>query len=99
MRRELAVLAESATLGTAGINLPGRLTMNALQWLNSLRPALPMSVEQPGTQMSNGELRRHMRQGGVLVNAERVAPDEPIDFPAFSLVFFPKSNTKRTTLL
>ena len=55
--------------------------MNALQWLNSLRPALPMSVETPGKLLSNGELKRHMQQGGVLVNGEKVAPDESIDFP------------------
>ncbi len=73
--------------------------MNALQWLNSLRPAIPMSVEQPCKQMSNGELRRHMQQGGLLVNSERVWPDEEIDFPVFSLVFFPKSQTRRTTIV
>lgn len=77
----------------------------ALQWLNSLRPALPLSVENPPSKespaqpMSNGELKRHMQQGGVLVNGERVAPDEPIDFPVFSLVFFPKSASRRTTLV
>jgi hypothetical protein len=49
--------------------------------------------------MSNGELRRHMQQGGVLVNTERVTPDEPMDFPVFSLVFFPKSQARRTTLV
>ena len=79
--------------------------MNALPWLNSLRPALPLSIEHPPTKespaqpMSNGELKRHMQQGGVLVNGERVAPDEPIDFPVFSLVFFPKSASRRTTLV
>ena len=79
--------------------------MNALQWLNGLRPALPLSIEQPPTrdqpaqQMSNGELRRLMKQGGVLVNGERVTPDEAIDFPVFSLVFFPKSASRRTTLI
>ncbi len=73
--------------------------MNAFQWLNSLRPALPMSVEQPCKPMSNGELRRHIQQGGVIVNGERIAADEPIDFPVFSLVFFPKSRERRTTLL
>lgn len=73
--------------------------MNALQWLNSLRPALPMSIEHPCKPMSNGELRRHMQQGGVLVNGEKVAPDERIDFPVFSLVFFPKSAARRTTLV
>ena len=79
--------------------------MNALQWLNSLRPALPLSIEQPPTRenqaqpMSNGELKRHMQQGGVLVNGEKVLPDEVIDFPVFSLVFFPKSVARRTTLV
>jgi hypothetical protein len=74
-------------------------TMPALAWLNSLRPALPMSIETPCKPMSNGELKRHMQQGGVLVNGERIAPDEPINFPVFSLVFFPKSATRRTTIL
>ena len=73
--------------------------MNALQWLNSLRPALPMSIETPCKLMSNGELKRHMQQGGVLVNGEKLAPDEPINFPVFSLVFFPKSAARRTTLV
>ena len=79
--------------------------MNALQWLNLLRPALPLSIENPPTKdnpaqpMSNGELKRHMQQGGVMVNGEKVAPDEPIDFPVFSLVFFPKSVARRTTLV
>lgn len=79
--------------------------LTALQWLNSLRPALPLSIENPPTKenpaqpMSNGELKRHMQQGGVLVNGERIAPDERIDFPVFSLVFFPKSAKHRTTLV
>lgn len=73
--------------------------MNAIQWLNSLRPALPMSVEHKNEAMSNGELRRHMRQGGVLINAEQVEPSEEIDFPVFSLVFFPKSHARRTTIV
>ena len=79
--------------------------VTALAWLNSLRPALPLSIEQPPSKdhsaqpMSNGELKRHMQQGGVLVNGERVAPDELIDFPVFALVFFPKSETRRTTLV
>lgn len=77
----------------------------ALAWLNSLRPALPQSIEHPPTkgnpaqQMSNGELKRHMQQGGVMVNGEKVAPDELIDFPVFSLVFFPKSSARRATLV
>jgi hypothetical protein len=73
--------------------------MNALQYLNSLRPALPMSVERPCTHMSTGELKRHIQQGAVLFNGERVTLDEPMDFPVFSLVLFPKSQARRTTLV
>ena len=89
----------------APVTAERRGNMNALQWLNSLRPALPLSIEQPPSkeqpaqQMSNGELKRHMQQGGALVNGEKLAPDERIDFPVFSLVFFPKSATRRTTLV
>ncbi len=77
--------------------------MNALEFLKGLRPAIPMSVEQNGSEegprpMSNGELRRHIQQGGVLINAERVAVDESIDFPVFSIVFFPSSPKRRTTI-
>ena len=72
--------------------------MTALHWLNGLRPAIPLSAERPCEQMSNGELKRHMQQGGVLVNGERITADELIDFPVFSLVFFPSGN-RRTTIV
>jgi hypothetical protein len=74
--------------------------MNALAFLAALRPALPMSSERPCTPMTNSELRRHIKQGGVLINGVRVSPDAPV-VPAevFSLVFFPKSPNKRCTLL
>lgn len=73
--------------------------MNALSFLNSLRPAIPLSIETPCKPMSNGELKRHMQQGGVLINTEKIKPDEPINFPVFSVVFFPKSTSRKTTLL
>jgi hypothetical protein len=73
--------------------------MNALSFLNSLRPAIPMSVETPCSQMSNGELRRHLTQGAVIINGERVTPNEEIDFPVFRVVFFPKSDRRRTTVV
>lgn len=73
--------------------------LTVLQYLNNLRPAIPFSAERPCTPMSNGELRRHMLQGAVLINGERVDPNELIDFPVFSLVFFPKSINRKTTLV
>lgn len=72
--------------------------MNILQYLNTLRPAIPLSVEKPCTVMSNGELRRLIEQRGVLVNHEPVKPLEELDFPVYSLIFFPKGK-RRTTII
>ena len=58
-----------------------------------------MSIEQSCTPMSNGELRRLCRQKGVLINGEPIDYAEEVDFPVFSIVFFPKSPSRRTTLL
>ncbi len=73
--------------------------MKCIQFLNSLRPAIPMSAERPNVDMSTGELKRHVLQGAVLINGERVSPEETIDFPVFRLVFFPKSEKRRTTIV
>lgn len=47
---------------------------------------------------SNSEIRRWCNDNAVLINAEPVAWDEPIDFPVFSIVFFPNGK-RRTTIL
>lgn len=73
--------------------------MTAMEYLAGLRPALPFSAEKPCIPMSNGELRRTMIKGSVLFNGETVTPDELIDFPVFSLVFFPKSVQRKTTII
>lgn len=73
--------------------------MNILTYLNNLRPALPFSTEKPCTIVSNSELRRWIANGSVLFNSERVTWDEEVDFPVFSLVFFPKSDNRKTTLV
>lgn len=70
----------------------------ALAFLNSLRPAVPFSMERPCTLMGNAELKRVLMQGAVLINGERMSPLEPVDFPVFSVVFFPRSK-RRTTLV
>jgi hypothetical protein len=73
--------------------------MTALQYLISLRPALPMSKEKPCTAASNSELRRWLRDGAVLIDGERIAADEQVPFPVASLVLFPKSPSGRCTLV
>jgi hypothetical protein len=74
--------------------------MNALSFVLSLRPAVPMSIERPCEPASNREVRRWMRDGAVLINAQRVLPDAQIERDDVrSLVFFPKSTARRTTVI
>jgi hypothetical protein len=40
-----------------------------------------------------------MAQGAVLINGKTVTPDDPMDFPVFSLVFFPNSKKRKTTIV
>lgn len=73
--------------------------MNTLDYLIGLRPALPFSSEKPCTPVSNSELKRWIANGTILINTERVVAEEIIDYPVFSLVFFPKSEKRRTTIV
>ncbi len=40
---------------------------------------------------SSSELKRWIQNRAVVVNGEPVAWDEPVDFPIFSFVLFPKN--------
>jgi hypothetical protein len=73
--------------------------MNVLQFLISLRPAIPMSREKPCTHTSNSELRRWIADGSVQINGERWAADDDAPAVVWSLVFFPKSAKSRCTLV
>ena len=72
--------------------------MNVLQYLLGLRPALPMSREKKCEIASNSEVRRWIKDGSVILNAERWTADEEMPPLVWSLVFFPKSK-HRTTLV
>jgi len=71
-----------------------------LDFLISLRPMLPYSSEHPGKPASNSEVRRWCNSGGmILLNGEPVTKaDQPIQYPVTQLVFFPKSQKRRTTI-
>lgn len=79
--------------------------MNILEYLDTLRPALPLSAENPPSKdraaspMSKGELKRQINQGAILINGFKCTHDEVLDYPVHSLVFFPKSTQRRTTLI
>lgn len=61
------------------------MSQTVLEFLNGLRPGLPMSMEKPCQLMSGSELRRVIQQGGVLINSERVTEKELVDFQCFLL--------------
>jgi hypothetical protein len=76
------------------------------QYLRSLSPAMPLSIEKHGYKEtgrhalpSNGELKRWIESGSVIINGESSTPHELVDYPVFSLVFFPKSEKRRTTII
>lgn len=76
--------------------------MNVLTYLNSLQPALPLSIERKGAQgeclpMSNSELRRFIEQRAVLLNGETDWKwDEEVPEFVWQLVLFPKSIKPKT---
>lgn len=104
-RNELIVISAENSKFNAKENGPiSAITMKSenktvLDYLINLKPALPYSVERPHQPMSVSELRRWIEQGAVLFNGERVTIKEIVDFPVFSLVFFPRSANRRTTLI
>ena len=64
--------------------------MNAWEFLRDLRSICHFtSKERPG-KASNSELKRWLQNQAVRFNGESVKWDEPIDFPIFSVVLFPK---------
>lgn len=58
-----------------------------------------MSNEKKGEKVTNSELRRWFESGSIEVNYEPIKADDP--WPAFikSLVLFPKSVNKRSTII
>lgn len=75
--------------------------MNILQFLNSLRPAIPMSQENPCKIPSNGELKRWINNGSVLINGKKFKHNDSIPLnneEIESIVFFPKSKKMKTTI-
>ena len=73
--------------------------MRSLEFILSLRPAIPFSAERGKTAPpSNGEVKRWLMNGAVHINGRRMGPDDVISDDVASLVFFPNS-TRRTTVI
>lgn len=74
--------------------------MNILTFLISLRPAMPRSIERPPAELTNSELRRLLQNRAVLINGETDWKwDDEVPPWIWQLVYFPKSATKRATIV
>lgn len=66
---------------------------------------LPLSIEKPpnkeraASPPSNSEIRRWLDQGSVQINGVAPKANDIITFPMTQLVFFPKSDKKRATVI
>lgn len=75
-------------------------TVTALQALMHINQVCQfMSNEKKGEKASNSELRRWLDQNSVEVNFEPIKSKDPWPTVIKSLVLFPKSRTKRCTLI
>lgn len=73
--------------------------MTALEFLISLRPAIPMALQgNKPILASNGDIRRWLQNKAVIINNQKPGPMDEIEFPIENVVFFPKSPERKTTV-
>lgn len=73
--------------------------MSAFDYLKDLpRNWMPKSVERGIKSPSNGDLKRWLNMGAVIIDNARPKPMDEISFPIKELIFFP-SGKRRTTLI
>lgn len=74
--------------------------INAFQWLSNMNKVCQfMSVEKPAIKASGSELRRWLINGNVEVNFQKIGPEDPWPPIVKSVILFPKSKTRRCTLI
>lgn len=72
--------------------------MQALEFILSMRPAVPFSIEKGCQEATNSEIRRWLKSKAIVINGETPDWNDEIVFPVTQLVFFPKSARRKTTL-
>ena len=92
-----SIILETVFLGIGTIAMRERET--ALQFFARLNAEIPFWNFEEQKLASNSFLRRKIAEGAILFNGERMAPNEIIDFPIFSLVMFPRSPFRKCTLV
>ena len=94
--KELKNLSLSETAENMSIDKP----MTAFQWLANMNKLCQfMSIEKRATKASGSELRRWFNNGNIEVNFQKIGPEDPWPSIVKSVVMFPKSKTRRCTLI
>lgn len=65
--------------------------MTAWEFLRDLHKVCHFQSRERTGDASNSELKRWIQSQSLVINAERVTWDEPMDFPLISVVLFPKN--------
>lgn len=73
--------------------MPDTKPLTAWMWLRDINSVCHFYTREKGSRgaASNSELKRWLQNGAVVVNGEKVAWDEVMDFPIISVVLFPKN--------
>jgi hypothetical protein len=66
-------------------------TANAWEFLRGLHSVCHFQSRERVGEASNSELKRWIQSQSLVINGERVTPDELMDFHMFSVVLFPKN--------
>ncbi len=72
--------------------------MQALEFVLSMRPAVPFSIEKACQEATNSEVRRWFKNKAICINGEFPDWNDNIQLPVTQLVFFPKGKRKTTVL-
>jgi hypothetical protein len=74
--------------------------MTAIQYLRSLHEVCVFQTQERGVgPATNSELGRWLKSKALQINGVALGPTDRISFPIQSVVLFPNSRKKRTTLL
>lgn len=74
--------------------------LDFLVWVRDEMRCMPRSKEGPCLDLpSNGELRRWLKKGSVSVNNKTLTADASVEWPITNLVFFPKNDRMRCTIV
>jgi len=72
--------------------------MNAFEYLKSFEFLPQRGANLINRRPSNSEIRRWLQNKSIIINGEKPPPEDEIEFPVTSLIFFPASRPITTIL-